>query len=80
MNTFNQEQKQMTTAAQKKAEEEIYKMAVTAVRTRQRVGTSFVQRKLRIGSNRAVRLIERMEEEGVVSKIQNHGSRNVLGT
>ncbi|HEX4078218.1 MAG TPA: DNA translocase FtsK, partial [Rhizomicrobium sp.] len=40
--------------------------------------TSYIQRRLEVGYNRAARLIERMEEEGVISKPNHQGKREVL--
>ena len=60
------------------AEEDLYRQAVDIVRTDKKASTSYVQRKLRIGYNRAANLIERMEREGVVSKQDHVGRREVL--
>ena len=60
-------------------EEDLYRQAVEIVRTDKKASTSYVQRKLRIGYNRAANLIERMEQEGIVSKPDHVGRREVLG-
>ncbi len=44
-----------------------------------KASTSFVQRHLQIGYNRAARIIERMEAEGVVASANHVGKREVLG-
>jgi hypothetical protein len=59
--------------------EEEYQKAVQVVRSNRRAATSFVQRKLGIGYNRAHQMIERMEAEGVVGKPDNRGKREILG-
>lgn len=55
-----------------------YEQAVQVVRKQQRVSISLVQRHLRIGYNRAARLIEEMERLGVVSPMANDGTRSIL--
>lgn len=61
------------------AEEDLYRQAVEVVRTDKKASISYVQRKLRIGYNRAANLIERMEREGVVTKQDHVGRREVIG-
>jgi S-DNA-T family DNA segregation ATPase FtsK/SpoIIIE len=56
----------------------LYDEAVGFVLESRRASISSVQRKLRIGYNRAARLIEAMEEAGVVSTMNSNGSREVL--
>jgi DNA segregation ATPase FtsK/SpoIIIE, S-DNA-T family len=56
----------------------LYDQAVALVCRERKASTSFVQRHLQIGYNRAARLIERMESEGVVSSANHVGKREVL--
>ena len=58
--------------------DELYDEAVRFVTQSRRASISSVQRKLRIGYNRAARLIETMEAAGVVSEMGTNGSREVL--
>ena len=59
-------------------QDELYDEAVNFVLESRRASISAVQRKLRIGYNRAARLIETMEESGLVSEMSSNGSREVL--
>jgi S-DNA-T family DNA segregation ATPase FtsK/SpoIIIE len=59
-------------------EDALYDEAVAFVLESRRASISAVQRKLRIGYNRAARLIESMEAAGVVSSMNTNGSREVL--
>jgi DNA segregation ATPase FtsK/SpoIIIE, S-DNA-T family len=56
----------------------LYDQAVALVCRERKASTSFVQRHLQIGYNRAARLIEKMEAEGVVSPANHVGKREVL--
>ena len=56
----------------------LYDQAVAIVTRDDRASTSYVQRRLQIGYNRAARLIEQMEEEGVVSSANHVGKREIL--
>jgi S-DNA-T family DNA segregation ATPase FtsK/SpoIIIE len=58
--------------------DEYYDMAVKIVTESRKASISNVQRRLKIGYNRAARLIEQMEKEGIVSEMQTNGSREVL--
>ena len=59
-------------------QDELYDEAVNFVIESRRASISAVQRKLRIGYNRAARLIETMEQAGLVSEMSSNGSREVL--
>ena len=59
-------------------EDPLYDRAVALVAAERKASTSFVQRHLQIGYNRAARIIERMETEGVVSQANHVGKREVL--
>ena len=58
--------------------DELYTKAVDIVINQQKVSTSFIQRYLQIGYNRAARIVEKMEEDGIVSEANNAGKRQVL--
>ncbi len=58
--------------------DELYDKAVTIVLQQQKVSTSFVQRYLQVGYNRAARIVEKMEEDGFISEPNNAGKRSVL--
>jgi len=58
--------------------DQLYDQAVALVARERKASTSFVQRHLQIGYNRAARIIERMEEEGVVGAANHVGRREVL--
>ncbi len=56
----------------------MYDQAVAVVLKNRRASISLVQRHLRIGYNRAARLLEQMEQSGVVSTMQSNGNREIL--
>ncbi len=56
----------------------MYDQAVAVVLQHRRASISLVQRHLRIGYNRAARLLEQMEKSGVVSAMQTNGNRDIL--
>jgi S-DNA-T family DNA segregation ATPase FtsK/SpoIIIE len=58
--------------------DDLYDQAVALVAREQKASTSFVQRHLQIGYNRAARIIEQMEKEGVVGQANHVGKREVL--
>ncbi len=58
--------------------DELYEQALDIIRSEGKASTSFLQRKLQIGYNRAARIIDMMEADGVVSKANHVGKRDVL--
>ncbi|MDA8851615.1 DNA translocase FtsK [Candidatus Pelagibacter sp.] len=58
--------------------DELYQAALDIIRSEGKASTSFLQRKLQIGYNRAARIIDMMEADGVVSKANHVGKRDVL--
>ncbi|MDA7476840.1 DNA translocase FtsK [Candidatus Pelagibacter ubique] len=58
--------------------DELYQAALDIIKSEGKASTSFLQRKLQIGYNRAARIIDMMEADGVVSKANHVGKRDVL--
>jgi S-DNA-T family DNA segregation ATPase FtsK/SpoIIIE len=58
--------------------DELYNQALNIIKTEGKASTSFLQRKLQIGYNRAARIVDMMEEKGIVSKANHVGKREVL--
>ena len=56
----------------------MYDQAVAVVLQHRRASISLVQRHLRIGYNRAARLLEQMEKSGLVSAMATNGNRDIL--
>ncbi len=59
-------------------EDELFNQAVEIIKAEGKASTSFLQRKLQIGYNRAARIIDMMEEKGIVTKANHVGKREVL--
>ena len=57
---------------------DLYQQAVQVVMRDKKASTSYIQRRLQIGYNRAASLIERMENEGVVGPANHAGKREIL--
>jgi S-DNA-T family DNA segregation ATPase FtsK/SpoIIIE len=58
--------------------DDLYDQAVAVVTRDRKASTSYIQRRLQIGYNRAASLIERMEKEGLVSQANHAGKRDIL--
>ena len=66
------------TLASDGSDDALYDQAVAIVAKDRKCSTSYIQRKLAIGYNKAARLVEQMEEQGVVSPANHVGKREVL--
>ena len=60
------------------SQDDLYESALKIVQNEKKASTSFLQRKLQIGYNRAARIIDQMETKGIVSKANHTGKREVL--
>ena len=58
--------------------DELFDQAVEIVAKTRRASISNVQRRLKIGYNRAARILEQMEEQGMVSPMESNGTREIL--
>ncbi|MDA7966451.1 DNA translocase FtsK [Ruegeria sp.] len=68
----------LNTGGNTNGEDALYDQAVAIVIKDRKCSTSYIQRKLAIGYNKAARLVEQMEEEGVVSPANHVGKREIL--
>jgi S-DNA-T family DNA segregation ATPase FtsK/SpoIIIE len=59
--------------------DDLYEKAVKVVLRDKKCSTSYIQRRLSIGYNRAASLVERMEQEGLVGAANHVGKREILG-
>ena len=75
---FADEKEIGSTLSENENQDELYKTALDLIRSEGKASTSFLQRKLQIGYNRAARIIDMMEENGIVSKANHVGKREVL--
>jgi DNA segregation ATPase FtsK/SpoIIIE, S-DNA-T family len=58
--------------------DDLFDKAVAIVARERKVSTSYIQRRLQIGYNRAARLIEKMEDDGMISRPNHQGKREIL--
>ena len=73
------DEKEMSEGSKNQSDkDELYQSAVDIIKSEGKASTSFLQRKLQIGYNRAARIIDMMEAEGIVSKANHVGKRDVL--
>lgn len=72
------DEKELNESKNQGEKDELYQTAIEIIKTEGKASTSFLQRKLQIGYNRAARIIDMMETEGMVSKANHVGKRDVL--
>ena len=72
------DEKEISTNKTQGDKDELYLAALEIIRSEGKASTSFLQRKLQIGYNRAARIIDMMESDGIVSKANHVGKRDVL--
>ncbi len=72
------DEKELNEAKNQGEKDELYQTAIEIIKTEGKASTSYLQRKLQIGYNRAARIIDMMESEGIVSKANHVGKRDVL--
>ncbi len=72
------DEKEIEDSANNGDKDELYHQALEIIRSEGKASTSFLQRKLQIGYNRAARIIDMMEADGIVSKANHVGKRDVL--
>lgn len=75
---FADEQEVSEKSKNQSEKDELYETAVEIIKSEGKASTSFLQRKLQIGYNRAARIIDMMEADGIVSKANHVGKRDVL--
>jgi len=76
--SFSDEKEKNENLSGSNDKDELYQAALSIIRSEGKASTSFLQRKLQIGYNRAARIIDMMEAEGIVSKANHVGKRDVL--
>jgi S-DNA-T family DNA segregation ATPase FtsK/SpoIIIE len=81
MPTYSEELQSLSQdeTTEEQAKDEVYEQAKDLVLTSGQASASLIQRRLRVGYPRAARMIERMEEEGIVSAPARDGRREVIG-
>jgi S-DNA-T family DNA segregation ATPase FtsK/SpoIIIE len=76
--TESDEEDDTFAAASGGEDDDLYNQAIKIIMQEGKVSTSYIQRCLRIGYNRAAIIVERMEKEGIVSKPNHAGKREIL--
>ena len=75
---YADEKENISNLSENDNQDDLYDTALEIIKAEGKASTSFLQRKLQIGYNRAARIIDMMESEGIVSKANHVGKRDVL--
>ena len=76
--SFVDEKNYDQTSNENEKKDQLYQNAIELVKSEGKASTSFLQRKLQIGYNRAARIIDMMEDDGIVGKANHVGKREIL--
>jgi S-DNA-T family DNA segregation ATPase FtsK/SpoIIIE len=76
--SFADEKEMVSNSSNTNDKDELYQAALDIIKSEGKASTSFLQRKLQIGYNRAARIVDMMEDDGIVSKANHVGKRDVL--
>ncbi|NBT86195.1 MAG: cell division protein FtsK, partial [Alphaproteobacteria bacterium] len=76
--SITEDDEQVAAPASDGGGDELYRQALELVLREGKVSTSFIQRHLQIGYNRAARIVEQMEKEGIISSANHVGKREIL--
>ena len=75
---YADEKESISNLSENDNQDDLYDTALEIIKSEGKASTSFLQRKLQIGYNRAARIIDMMEAKGEVSKANHVGKREVL--
>jgi len=75
---FNENKETSDSINDNNEKDDLYDKALDIIKTEKKASTSFLQRKLQIGYNRAARIMEMMEKEGIVGQANHVGKREIL--
>ena len=76
--TIAQDNEKINGESNDSIKDELYSKAVDIIKSEGKASTSFLQRKLQIGYNRAANIMETMEKEGIVGQANHVGKREIL--
>ena len=78
MGSYDEKKNHDQSSNENEKKDQLYMSAIQLVKSEGKASTSFLQRKLQIGYNRAARIVDMMEDDGIVSKPNHVGKREIL--